>query len=98
MVSGSPDVRPSYRDATGEDNETLRTVQAILAEVCAEAAGVAPDAVDPGSNVAEFAASSLRLLQFHGRLEDAFGIEIAASAFFDHETVAALAGYLAGLR
>jgi acyl carrier protein len=94
MVSGTPDARTA-------GHETLRTVQAVLAQVRAEAhgtAGTAPETVDPGCNVVEFAASSLRLLQIHMRLEDAFGIEIAASALFDHETVAALADYLAGCR
>jgi acyl carrier protein len=96
MVSGTPDARTAGHD-------TLRTVQAVLAKIRAEydgtgTDGTAPETVDPGCNVVEFAATSLRLLQIHVCLEDAFGMRIAAAALFDHETVAALAEYLAGCR
>jgi polyketide synthase 13 len=79
-------------------DETLRTVQTILAEFFAETNGTRPEVIEPGSELTEYAASSMQLLQIHARLEDAFGLQIEASVLFDYHTIAALADYLAGRR
>jgi acyl carrier protein len=80
------------------DDDTLRTVQTILAELFAEASGTPVEVVEPGSVLTDYAASSVQLLQIHARLEDVFGLQLEASVLFDYHTVAALADYLAGRR
>jgi polyketide synthase 13 len=79
-------------------DETLRTVQTVLADFLTETYGSPPEAVEPGSVLTDYGTSSVQLLQLHARLEDAFGLRIEASVLFDYHTVAALAGYLAGRR
>jgi acyl carrier protein len=79
-------------------DETLRTVQTILAEFFAETHGTPPEVVEPGSALTEYGISSMQLLRIHARLEDAFGLRIEASVLFDYHTVAALADYLADRR
>ena len=76
----------------------LATVQGVLAQFLTELDGTRPDRVDPERSLTDYATNSVQMLQLHARLEDAFGVEIAASALFDHHTVAALADHLAGGR
>lgn len=72
----------------------LRRVQDVLAEFVADCHGTRPETIDPDSTVTDYAVNSVQTLQLHGRLEDAFGFEIPASALFDYATVAALADHL----
>lgn len=76
----------------------LRTVQGILADFLVETYGASPESIEPGSQLTDYAANSVQMLQIHARLEDAFGVEIDAAALFDYDTVAALADYLASCR
>jgi acyl carrier protein len=81
---------------TSADRETLRTVQTILAQFLADTDGTPPEAIQPSSQVMEVVVNSVQMLQLHARLEDAFGLEIAASALLDAKTVGGLADYLNG--
>jgi acyl carrier protein len=74
----------------------LATVQKVLAQFLTELEGTRPERVDPERSLTDYATNSVQMLQLHARLEDAFGLEITASALFDHHTVAALADHLAG--
>jgi acyl carrier protein len=78
--------------------DTLSAVQEILAQFLVETYGAWPEKIEPSCHLTDLAVNSVQLLQVHARLEDTFGIEIAASALFDHDTVGALAEYLAGCR
>lgn len=103
MAPADLDLLTAERDAVGParpemTSGTLHTVQKILAQFVGETDGTRPDTIDPRSRLTDFAANSVQLLQIHARLEDGFGIEISASALFDHDTVAALAAHLATLR
>jgi polyketide synthase PksN len=80
--------------ATQSHSAALRLVQEVLAQFVSERDGVAAPHIDPSSPVTAYAANSVQMVQVHGRLEDAFGRPIAASALFDYETVAALAEHL----
>jgi acyl carrier protein len=73
----------------------LATVQGVVAQFITELDGTRPEWVDPERSLTDYATNSVQMLQLHARLEDAFGVEIAASALFDHHTVAALADHLA---
>ena len=79
-------------------DQTLRTVQTIVGEFLAETDGARPAPIPPESRLTDFATNSVELLQIHARLEDALGLKITAAALFEHDTVAALADYLAGCR
>jgi acyl carrier protein len=79
-------------------DQTLRTVQTVLVPFADAIDGTGPDAVQPDSCLTDYASSSVLMLQIHTRLEDALGMEITASALLDHDTVGALANYLAGCR
>jgi acyl carrier protein len=91
---------PTARQADSAEagSAALKLVQDVLADFVGERDGARPTVIEPSSSVAAYAANSVQLLQVHGRLEDAFGRPIAASAFFDYETVAALAEHLSGDR
>ena len=91
---------PTARQARSEEagSAALRLVQEVLAGFVSERDGTQPTAIEPSSSVTAYAANSVQMLQVHGRLEDAFGRPIAASAPFDYETVAALAEHLSGDR
>jgi acyl carrier protein len=83
----------------------LATVQTVLARFLTELDGTGPgpgtpehltlERIEPDRSLTDYATNSVQMLQLHARLEDAFGVEISASALFDHHTVAALADHLA---
>jgi acyl carrier protein len=89
MTSVEPDTRL---------HQMVTTVSAVLAELLAETRGEPPPAIAPTTRVTDLVVNSVQLLQFQTRLEDMLGVEITASALFDHETVLAFASYLQGLR
>lgn len=90
----TPTARQSRSEEAG--SAALRLVQDVLARFVSERDGTQPPAIEPSSSVTAYVANSVQMLQVHGRLEDAFGRQIAASALFEYETVAALAGHLSG--
>ena len=65
-----------------------RTLAAIVEEV------LGLDRIDVEDNFFDLGGNSLLLVRVHGRVEEAFGREIAMVELFNHPSVAALAGFL----
>ncbi|MFJ1606020.1 SDR family NAD(P)-dependent oxidoreductase [Streptomyces sp. NPDC088253] len=84
-ASESPKQFPEMSVPASED------VRAWLASAVAEAAGLAPSAVDPERPIAEFGLGSRQLVTLAAELSGRIGRPVEPSLVFDHPTIAALA-------
>ncbi|MCX4459084.1 SDR family NAD(P)-dependent oxidoreductase [Streptomyces sp. NBC_01728] len=89
-ASESPKQFPEMSVTTSED------VRAWLASAVAEAAGLAPSAVDPERPIAEFGLGSRQLVTLAAELSGRIGRPVEPSLVFDHPTIAALAAVVLG--
>nr|QIY94156.1 hypothetical protein HEP87_09020 [Streptomyces sp. S1D4-11] len=89
-ASESPKQFPEMSVTTSED------VRAWLASAVAEAAGLAPSAVDPQRPIAEFGLGSRQLVTLAAELSGRIGRPVEPSLVFDHPTIAALAAAVLG--
>ncbi|MEU2738973.1 beta-ketoacyl synthase N-terminal-like domain-containing protein, partial [Streptomyces sp. NPDC007095] len=89
-ASESPKQFPEMSVTTSED------VRAWLASAVAEAAGLAPSAVDPERPIAEFGLGSRQLVTLAAELSGRIGRPVEPSLVFDHPTIAALAAAVLG--
>ncbi|QUW85253.1 SDR family NAD(P)-dependent oxidoreductase [Streptomyces mirabilis] len=71
-------------------------MRAWLASAVAEAAGLAPSAVDPERPIAEFGLGSRQLVTLAAELSGRIGRPVEPSLVFDHPTIAALAAAVLG--
>lgn len=84
---------PAETAGTGY-RQTLQVLQRVLARVLVEAGEPDPGPIPPERRITDVAANSVQLLQVHAGLEEALGIEIAAAALFEHDSLADLARHL----
>lgn len=96
MSVGNTDARPS--DGGPGYLETLRIMQQVLARVLVESGEPDPGPIPPEHRITDVAANSVQLLQVHAGLEEALGLEIAATVLFEHDSLADLARHLTLVR
>ncbi|WFE29200.1 acyl carrier protein [Solwaraspora sp. WMMD791] len=85
--------QPAATDGAGY-RQTLQVLQRVLARILMEAGEPDPGPIPPERRITDVAANSVQLLQVHAGLEEELGIEIAAAAFFEHDSLADLARHL----
>jgi len=86
--AGSRETAPSARDA----GALQAGAEQFLAALVAEEAGLAPTAIDPEAALEAYGIDSIMINRLTDRLEQDFG-PLPRTLFFDHQTLAALAGH-----
>ncbi|MGC0154346.1 SDR family NAD(P)-dependent oxidoreductase [Chromobacterium vaccinii] len=79
---------------TSQRNQSAERLQQAIFQIACEILNRRDDAFDPRRGLREMGFDSITLKIYAKRLNESFGIDIAPSVFFTHDTISALAEHL----